>query len=90
VTGYSFSFKIQKPHLERSEGWGGAASGIQPMEHLKHDNKYKENHLKWTKDWLKDIVGTQSNSSGMMSRHLLATLEKTSSSSFSSSVIVKK
>ena len=56
----------------------------------KHDDKYKEKHLKWTKDWLRNIVGTQSNSSGMMSRHSLARLKKISSSLDFSSVIVKK
>ena len=56
----------------------------------KHDDRYKEKHLKWTKDWLSEIIGDQSNSSGMMSRHSLITLKKISSSLDFSSVIVKK
>ena len=56
----------------------------------KEDIEYAEKHRNWTKDWLSEKVGTQSNSSGMMSRHLLATLRKTSSSNISSSVIVNK
>ena len=56
----------------------------------KHDDKYKEKHLKWTKDWLKEIIGDQSNSSGMMSRKSLITLKKISSSLDFSSVIINK
>ena len=56
----------------------------------KRDKGYNEKHLKWTKEWLSEIIKDQSNSSGMMSRNLLTTLRNTSSSGDFSSVIVKK
>jgi len=56
----------------------------------KKDSEYKQKHLEWTKEWLAQAIGTQSNSSGMMSRKSLTTLRKISSSFGTSSVIVKK
>lgn len=56
----------------------------------KKDAGYKEKHLEWTKEWLAQAIGTQSMSSGMMSRKSLTTLRKISSSFGTSSVIVKK
>ncbi len=56
----------------------------------KRDPDYKQKHLKWTKEWLAQVVGTQSNSSGMMSRKSLTTLRNISSSLGSSSVIINK
>jgi hypothetical protein len=56
----------------------------------KKNKDYGKKHQKWTKEWLTDTIGDQSNSSGMMSRNLLTTLRKTSSSGDFSSVIVKK
>lgn len=54
------------------------------------DSDYKQKHLEWTKEWLAEAIGTQSNSSGMMSRKSLTTLRKSSASWDVSSVIVKK
>jgi hypothetical protein len=51
---------------------------------------YKQTHLKWTKEWLRKVIGAQSNSSGMMSRKSLTTLRKISSSGDFSSVIMRK
>jgi prophage maintenance system killer protein len=56
----------------------------------KKDGHYREKHLKMTLEWLQEIVGDQSNSSGMMSRKSLTILKKKSSSWCVSSVIVKK
>jgi len=55
-----------------------------------HDPSYGKKHLELTKSWLKDVVGGQSKSSGMMSRKSLTTLRKSSTSWEVSSVIVKK
>jgi len=55
----------------------------------KVDPNYAIKHKAWTKEWLTGVIGNQSNSSGMMSRHLLNSLKKISSSRESSSVIVK-
>ena len=56
----------------------------------KKDSEYKQKHLKWTREWMAQAIGTQSNSSGMMSRKSLTTLRKISSSFGASSIIVKK
>ena len=56
----------------------------------KVDTEYKQKHLKWTKEWLIQVVGNQSNNSGMMSRKALTTLKNISSSLSSHSVIVNE
>lgn len=56
----------------------------------KTSTTYRERHQNWTKEWLAQATGDQSNSSGMMSRKSLTTLRKISSSLGASSVIIKK
>jgi prophage maintenance system killer protein len=56
----------------------------------RHDQRYGKKHMEMTKSWLSEVVGDQSNSSGMMSRKSLTTLRKSSASWNVSSVIVKK
>ena len=56
----------------------------------KKDKDYKRKHKEWTKIWLSEVIGAQSKSSGMMSRHLLNSFKKISSSDDLTSVIIKK
>ena len=46
----------------------------------KENKNYKEKHKEWTRKWLTEVIGDQSKSSGMMSRHLLNSLKKIPSS----------
>ena len=65
-------------------------SGSKEILHMrKKDPDYRKRHLNLTREWLKEVIGDQSSSSGMISLHRLNSLRKMSSSDFFSSVIIK-
>jgi len=55
----------------------------------KEDADYGEKHYRRTEEWLARVIGDQSKSSGIMSRHLFNSLKKISSSDDLSSVMVE-